>query len=104
MRAVEGAGARIVSVMTLRGPDGGREIVVRVATMKPGAAVAALEARGYRVRDAQRGAPRGRERDEPGRRRSGCDEAADLLEQQGANPFRVRAYREAAHAVGGLPG
>jgi hypothetical protein len=27
-------------------------------------------------------------------------EAADLLEQQRANPFRVRAYREAAHAVG----
>jgi DNA polymerase/3'-5' exonuclease PolX len=26
-------------------------------------------------------------------------EAADLLEQQGANPFRVRAYREAAQAV-----
>ena len=56
VRAVEGAGARIVSVMTLPGPDSGREIVVRVATMKPGAAVAALEARGYRVRDAHRGA------------------------------------------------
>jgi DNA polymerase/3'-5' exonuclease PolX len=26
-------------------------------------------------------------------------EAADLLEQQAANPFRVRAYREAAHTV-----
>jgi hypothetical protein len=30
-------------------------------------------------------------------------EAADLLEQQGANPFRVRAYREAALAVAGRP-
>jgi hypothetical protein len=29
-------------------------------------------------------------------------EAADLLEQQGANPFRVRAYREAARTVGHL--
>ncbi len=55
VRAVEGAGARIVSVMTLPGPDGGREIVVRVATINPAPAVAALEARGYRVRDAHRG-------------------------------------------------
>lgn len=30
-------------------------------------------------------------------------EAADLLEQQRANPFRVRAYREAAVAVAALP-
>jgi putative hydrolase len=29
-------------------------------------------------------------------------EAADLLEQQAANPFRVRAYREAAQTVSGL--
>ncbi len=29
-------------------------------------------------------------------------EAADLLEQQGANPFRVRAYRDAARTVGRL--
>lgn len=29
-------------------------------------------------------------------------EAADLLEQQGANPFRVRAYREAARTVATL--
>ncbi len=29
-------------------------------------------------------------------------EAADLLEQQQANPFRVRAYREAADTVAGL--
>jgi Holliday junction resolvasome RuvABC DNA-binding subunit len=30
-------------------------------------------------------------------------EAADLLEQQAANPFRVRAYREAAQTIAGLP-
>jgi hypothetical protein len=42
--------------MTLRGPGGQREIVLRVATINPGPAVAALEARGYRVRDAHRGA------------------------------------------------
>ncbi len=30
-------------------------------------------------------------------------EAADLLDQQRANPFRVRAYREAAQAVAGRP-
>lgn len=30
-------------------------------------------------------------------------EAADLLEQQRANPFRVRAYREAAQAVAACP-
>lgn len=29
-------------------------------------------------------------------------EAADLLEQQGANPFRVRAYRRAAESIGAL--
>jgi len=31
-------------------------------------------------------------------------EAADLLEQQEANPFRVRAYRQAAETVATLPG
>jgi DNA polymerase (family X) len=30
-------------------------------------------------------------------------EVADLLEQQGANPFRVRAYRQAADTVAALP-
>jgi DNA polymerase (family 10) len=30
------------------------------------------------------------------------DELADLLEIQGANPFRVRAYRNAARTVGDL--
>jgi acetoin utilization protein AcuB len=56
VHAMEGAGARIVSVMTLRGPSGEREVVLRVATINPEPAVAALRARGYRVRDAYRGA------------------------------------------------
>ncbi|MCW8949324.1 MAG: helix-hairpin-helix domain-containing protein [Sedimenticola sp.] len=30
------------------------------------------------------------------------DEMADLLQQQGANPFRIRAYRRAAETVSGL--
>ncbi|HFD16067.1 MAG TPA: DNA-binding protein, partial [Rhodospirillales bacterium] len=29
-------------------------------------------------------------------------QAADLLERQGANPYRARAYREAARVVDGL--
>jgi acetoin utilization protein AcuB len=56
VHAVEGAGARIVSLMTLGASGGGREVVVRVATINPGPAGAALQARGYRVRDAHRGA------------------------------------------------
>ncbi len=31
------------------------------------------------------------------------DEIADLLDIEGANPFRIRAYRNAARVVGGLP-
>jgi DNA polymerase (family X) len=31
------------------------------------------------------------------------DRLADLLEIEGANPFRVRAYRDAARIVGDLP-
>jgi len=50
-RAVEGTGARISSLMTLGGPDGGREIVLRLATINPRAAVKALEERGYVVRE-----------------------------------------------------
>jgi acetoin utilization protein AcuB len=56
VRTVEGAGARIVSVMTLRGPDHGREVVLRVATVNPGPAAAALQGRGYVVRNGPRGA------------------------------------------------
>jgi len=57
VRAVEEAGSRICSVMTLAMPTGEREVVLRLATINPGPAVTALEARGYVVRDAGRGAP-----------------------------------------------
>jgi len=30
------------------------------------------------------------------------EEIANLLEIQGANPFRIRAYRNAARTIGGL--
>lgn len=56
VRTVEGAGARIVSIMTLRGPDVGREVVLRVATIDPGPAASALQDRGYVVRNGPRGA------------------------------------------------
>lgn len=52
--AVEGAGATVSSVMTLRAPGGVREAVVRIATIDPRPAVAAVEARGYAVRNARR--------------------------------------------------
>jgi hypothetical protein len=51
---VERAGASIVSLLTLRTPDGGHEAIVRVATMAPGAAIRALAGKGYRIRDASR--------------------------------------------------
>jgi acetoin utilization protein AcuB len=54
--AVEEAGSRISSVMTLAMPGGEREVVLRLATINPGPAVKALEAKGYVVRDAGRGA------------------------------------------------
>jgi len=57
VRVVEDAGGRVSSVMTLAMPAGEREVVLRLATMNPGPAVRALEARGYVVRDADRGAP-----------------------------------------------
>jgi acetoin utilization protein AcuB len=57
VRAVEEAGSGISSVMTLAMPTGEREVVLRLATINPGPAVKALEAKGYVVRDARRGAP-----------------------------------------------
>lgn len=57
VRAVEEAGSRISSVMTLAMPTGEREVVLRLATINPGPAVKALEVLGYVVRDADRGAP-----------------------------------------------
>jgi acetoin utilization protein AcuB len=59
-RTLEGAGATISSIMTLRSRDGMREAVVRIATINPGPTIAALQARGYTVRDGEqnRGGPR----------------------------------------------
>jgi len=56
VRTVEETGSRIASVMTLSTPTGEREVVLRLATINPRQAVKALEARGYVVRDAARGA------------------------------------------------
>jgi acetoin utilization protein AcuB len=58
VRAVEEAGCRISSAMTLAAPDGKREVVLRLGTMDPGPAVHALEAGGHAVRPGSRGARR----------------------------------------------
>lgn len=57
IRAVEDAGAVVSSVMTLF-KERVKEAVVRVATIDPGPAVAALQARGFQVRDGYRQAVR----------------------------------------------
>jgi acetoin utilization protein AcuB len=57
VRAVEEAGCRIASVMTLAMPTGEREVVLRLATINPGPAVQALQAKGHVVRDGGRGVP-----------------------------------------------
>ena len=57
VRVAEETGGRVSSVMTLAMPTGEREVVLRLATINPGPAVKALEASGYIVRDAARGAP-----------------------------------------------
>jgi hypothetical protein len=41
--------------MTLGAPEGGVEAVIRVATVNPGPAIRALEAKGYAVRGSWRG-------------------------------------------------
>lgn len=56
VRAVEEAGVRVASVMTLPAPGGQREVVLRIATINPGPAVKALAAGGWVVRDGGRGA------------------------------------------------
>lgn len=53
--SVEGAGSPICSIATLPGRPGTREVMIRVRTINPGAAVKALEAKGYVVRDSWRG-------------------------------------------------
>jgi acetoin utilization protein AcuB len=56
VRAVEGTGTRISSVMTLELPTGQREVVLRLATIDPRPVVKALVAAGHVVRDADRSA------------------------------------------------
>jgi acetoin utilization protein AcuB len=51
VQAVEAAGVRVTSVMTLQDPDGKREVVLRLATIDPRPAVARLHAAGCSVRD-----------------------------------------------------
>jgi acetoin utilization protein AcuB len=58
VRIVEASGARISSVITLGTVGGGREIVLRLATIDPGPATKALEAGGFTVRDGMRQLPR----------------------------------------------
>jgi acetoin utilization protein AcuB len=53
VRAVEGIG-RICSIVTLRNRENFREAIVRIATIDPTAAIAALAAAGYSVRDGWR--------------------------------------------------
>ena len=55
IQTIERSGAPISSVMTLMGRGDAREAVIRVATINPGAAIKALEAKGYTVRDSWRG-------------------------------------------------
>jgi acetoin utilization protein AcuB len=57
VRAVEGAGTPISSLMTLSEPDGSREVVIRVPTINPLPAVRALEASGYPVKTPWRATP-----------------------------------------------
>ena len=55
VKAVEGAGATIASIVTLANRAGLKEAVIRVATINPGPAIKALEARGFAVREPWRG-------------------------------------------------
>lgn len=49
VRVVESVGVGISSILTLVGPDGGREAVIRIPTINPAPVVRALEAKGYSV-------------------------------------------------------
>jgi acetoin utilization protein AcuB len=55
VEAIESAGASISSIMTLVNRAGVKEAVIRVATINPGPAIKALEARGFGVRESWRG-------------------------------------------------
>jgi acetoin utilization protein AcuB len=53
--AIEAAGVSISSIVTLARQGRQKEAVIRVATINPGPAIEALEARGYAVRGSWRG-------------------------------------------------
>jgi acetoin utilization protein AcuB len=55
VHAIEGAGAPIASIVTLKNREGLKLAVVRIATINPGPAVAALESHGFSVRNSRRG-------------------------------------------------
>jgi acetoin utilization protein AcuB len=52
--AIEQTGATIASIMTLTNRAGVRDVAVRIATIDPAPAVAALESRGFAVRQSWR--------------------------------------------------
>ena len=58
VRVVEETGIGVTSVMTLQASTGEREVMLRLATIDPGPAVRALEARGYAVRISRAPGPR----------------------------------------------
>ncbi len=55
VNAVEDADIAIASIVTLPAGAGRKEVVIRVRTINPGAAIKRLEARGYSVRNPWRG-------------------------------------------------
>jgi hypothetical protein len=52
---VQGAGAPVSSVVTLRDAEGVKDAVIRIGTIDPRPAIAALIAKGYTVKTAWRG-------------------------------------------------
>jgi acetoin utilization protein AcuB len=55
IRTVAATGARISSLMTWSARTDAQDIAIRLATIDPGPAIRALEAKGYAVRDSWRG-------------------------------------------------
>lgn len=55
---VEASGARISSVVTLSAAGGAREVVLRLTTIDPAAAIKALTTAGFTVKDGDRPRPR----------------------------------------------
>ena len=58
VRTVEASGARISSIVTLGTVGGAREMVLRLATIDPAAAIKALTTAGFTVKDGPRPRPR----------------------------------------------